>query len=59
MGKYRNVSGEDRFLVAGAGLVKVAVDEVADIDDTATDPQPSIWAPVTTGKKAAPAAKED
>lgn len=59
MGKYRNITDEARFLATPHGLVKVEPDEVVDIDDVNTEPQPSLWAPVSTGsKKAASAAKE-
>lgn len=57
MGKYRNITDEARFLATPHGLVKVEPDEVAEIDDVATEPQPSIWAPVSS-KSAATKVKE-
>lgn len=56
MGKYRNITDEARFLATPHGLVKVEPDGVVDIDD-GSEPQPSIWAPVSS-KSAATKVKE-
>jgi hypothetical protein len=68
MGKWRNISGDDRIIGYGVPMATtVAADEVAVVDDGADeayDNQPTIWervsdAPGSTpsaSKKAAPSA---
>ena len=59
MALYRNLTAETRWVVAAdGGMARVEPDGVVDLDDVATQPPASQWAPVTTTKKAAPAAKE-